>query len=128
MNINNLNNISSDKINSRHLYKKLSNNTDKNTSKDIINKSSDDLNYINKKFKNRPRTILINNHVRKHNTDLIPNKYPNYSSNRNKIMNKVRTSNSSLNKIRPNSNSQISKDIFKAISEKKIMNDYYSNR
>ena len=127
LNINNLNNISSDKINSRHLYKKLSNNTDKNTSKDIINKSSDDLNYINKKFKNRPRTILINNHVRKHNTDLIPNKYPNYSSNRNKIMNKVRTSNSSLNKIRPNSNSQISKDIFKAISEKKIMNDYYSN-
>ena len=127
LNINNLNNISSDKINSRHLYKKLSNNTDKNTSKDIINKSSDDLNYINKKFKNRPRTILINNHVRKHNTDLIPNKYPNYSSNRNKIMNKVRTSNSSLNKIRPNSNSQISKDIFKAIREKKIMNDYYSN-
>ena len=127
LNINNLNNISSDKINSRHLYKKLSNNTDINTSKDIINKSSDDLNYINKKFKNRPRTILINNHVRKHNTDLIPNNYPNYSSNRNKIINKVRTSNSSLNKIRPNSNSQISKDIFKAIREKKIMNDYYSN-
>ena len=127
LNINNLNNISSDKINSRHLYKKLSNNTDINTSKDIINKSSDDLNYINKKFKNRPRTILINNHVRKHNTDLIPNNYPNYSSNRNKIINKVRTSNSSLNKIRPNSNSQISKDIFKAIREKKIVNDYYSN-
>ena len=32
-----------------------------------------------------------------------------------------------MNKIKSKSNSQISKDVFKAIREKKLMNDYYSN-
>ena len=127
-NINNINNFSTDKINSRHLYKKLQN-TESNTSKNIINKSSDDLNYIHKRNKNRPKRVLINNNIRKHNTDLIPNKYTNtnYYSNRNQILNKIRSSNSSMNKIKSKSNSQISKDVFKAIREKKLMNDYYSN-
>ena len=124
--INNTNNLSSDKINSRHLYKNIQN-TESNTSKNIINKSSDDLNYINKRNKKRPKRVLINSNIRKHNTDLIPNNYTNYYNNRNKIMNKIRTSNSSMNKKKSNSNSQISKDIFKAIREKKLMNDYYSN-
>ena len=127
-NINNINNFSTDKINSCHLYKKLQN-TESNTSKNIINKSSDDLNYIHKRNKNRPKRVLINKNIHKHNTDLIPNKYSNtnYYNNRNKILNKIRSSNSSMNKVKSNSNSQISKDIFKAIREKKLMNDYYSN-
>ena len=119
-----INDISSDKINSRHLYKKLQN-KEKNNSKNLINKSSDDLNYINKRNKNRPKRVFINNNLKKHNTDLIPNNYNRYYSNRNKVL--PRSSNQSTNKIKSYSNSQISKDAFKAIREKKLINDYYSN-
>ena len=119
-----INNISSDKINSRHLYKKL-HNKEINNSQNLINKSSDDLNYINKRNKNKPRGVFIKNNLKKHNTDLFPSQYNKYYSNRNKLI--PRSSNQSTNKLKSYSNSQISKDAFKAIREKKLINDYYSN-
>ena len=123
---NNINNISSDKINSRQLYKKYNNRI--NIQDNQINKSSDDLNYINKPNNNRPKGIILNN-LKKNNTDLIPNNITDYYSNRNKNIGKPRNSFQSMNKIKikRNSSNQVSSDIFKAIRDKKMMNDYYSS-
>ena len=126
--INSTFNNSNDKINSRHLYQKYNSKT--NNSKDLINKSSDDLNFFNKRIKNKPRGMVLN-HIQKHHTDLIPNNKNNnrFNYNRNIMSNKPRSSVQSLNKkrIKSNSSNQISKDNFKAIRDKKLLNDYYSN-
>ena len=126
--INSTINNSNDKINSRHLYQKYNSKT--NNSKDLINKSSDDLNFFNKRIKNKPRGMVLN-HIQKHHTDLIPNIKNNnrFNYNRNIMLNKPRSSVQSLNKkrIKSNSSNQISKDNFKAIRDKKLLNDYYSN-
>ena len=116
---NSINNINTDKINSHHLYENYHN----------INKSSDDLNYINKKSnQNRPKKILINN-IKKNNTDLIPNNPNNYYSYRNKALTRPRNSFQNTSKIKPKSYSsnQISKDFFNPLQEKKLINSHYSN-
>ena len=126
-NINNsLNNISSDKINSRLLYKKYHNKI--NTSDNLINKSSDAVNYNNKRNNNYQKRI-ISNHLKKNKTDLIPNNDSNYYLNRNMILNKPRTSTQSMNKIKAkiNTSNQISNNKFNPIQDKKLINDYYSN-
>ena len=126
-NINNsLNNISSDKINSRLLYKKYHNKI--NTSDNLINKSSDAVNYNNKRNNNYQKRI-ISNHLKKNKTDLIPNNDSNYYLNRNMILNKPRTSTQSMNKIKAkiNASNQISNNKFNPIQDKKLIKDYYSN-
>ena len=126
INNNTINSTSTDKINSRHLYKKYHNIINNNNG--LINKSSDDLNSINKRNLNNPKRIILNS-LRKNNTDLIQNDVNNYYSKRNKILRKPKSSAQSTNKIKlkSNSSSQVSKDIFKSIKNKKMLNDYYSS-
>ena len=123
---NSLNNISSDKINSRLLYKKYHNRI--YPSDNLINKSSDAVNYNNKINNNYPKR-MISNHLKKNKTDLIPNNDNNYFTNRNNIFNKARSSAQSMNKIKTKSNSsnQVSNIKFNPIQDKKLINDYYSN-